>query len=172
MFTKKTLGGNLPDNLINLINDNYQNLFETTDELTSLQMIEMLINKALQAKNETINLLEENKILLQKIEKYKTIFQKYISTKSSQISELQNKNFVDLIGKEFYNLLVENTKAKSIKEFYASFTNKDLIKKIDSENEMQNVVNLLRNAYMIRMLKGRYQPQITSREQIYNAFKN
>jgi len=172
MFTKKTLGGNLPDNLINLINDNYQNLFETTNELTSLQMIEMLVNKALQAKNETINLLEENKILLQKIEKYKTIFQKYISTKSSQISELQNKNFVDLIGKEFYNLLVENTKAKSIKEFYASFTNKDLIKKIDSENEMQNVVNLLRNAYMIRMLKGRYQPQITSREQIYNAFKN
>ncbi len=132
MFTKKTLGGQLPEDLILKINENYFDLFETNEELTSLQMIEKLVNKAL-------------------------------------TSEISN-DFKNLIG-GLYSVLLENTKAKNIREFYNSFTNKELIKPIDTENDTENVINLLRNAYIVRMLKGRYQPQITNRETIYSALK-
>lgn len=185
MFTKKTLGGQLPEELIAKINENYFDLFATNDEITSFQIINSLINKALQKndvsefqskinliENENLDLINQNEILKQQVERYKNIFKKYINQKSNQISELEGKSLMKLIGQEMYFILLKNTQSKTIIDFYNSFKNKELIKPIDTQNELTNVVNLLKNAYLIRILKGKYQPQTTTPQQIFQVFNN
>jgi len=190
MFNKTTLGGKLPDAIIELLNSNYETLFETTEELTTVQIIEKLINKALQkpssndADKETIrvqnlkmneiletqnllvseaNLLKlENETLQSRLLRNKEVFQKYV----------ENTKINSFIPGWLESILTKNTQNKEIINFYNSFKNKELIKPIDSENKEMNVVNLLLNHYIVRMLKGKYQPQITTQNEILTAFKN
>ncbi len=201
MFQKTTLGGKLSENQLTLLNENYEVLFNTKEELPNSQIIDKLINKALsndnleeidelkqqvqvfvtvrselenkvneyEAKNEELENL--NRVRIGQISKQKEILEKYVE-QAKQTPDHDQENEFTFIPKWLYSVLLENINSEKIQNFYNSLKNKDLYKPLNSDNEKENVINLLLNHFLLRMAKGYPQPQLKdSKKIIYEAFK-
>ncbi len=152
MLTKNNLSGRLPQELINKINENFEFLFDKNEELSNSQIIESLVNKALSTNNnETDKVLnelqEENELLKSKIENSKT----------------SNNQVNTLIPEFFKPVLEQHLDFEKLKKFYAK---KDWALNLNTDNEDENMINLLINFFSNKMFGEVPQPELSNRRKM------